>query len=150
MLTDTMTLAEMQKEVGKDYDPLFRRIYHFKDETRRIFLKSKIFPVYKFINWKSYVTNNEWTVILLVREKKYVNEPAVVPFSKYQLYGIRVVYIRPITGRSFFIILLLFFSRYHEQYIISQNYNNKSILVEVMPLMFSYNEKLDVQQVYSR
>ncbi len=37
MLTDTMTLAEMQKEVGKDYDPLFRRIYHFKDETRRFF-----------------------------------------------------------------------------------------------------------------
>ena len=57
MFTDTMTLTEMQKEVGKDYDPLFRRIYHFQDETRRFFLKSKTFPVYKVINWKSYVTN---------------------------------------------------------------------------------------------
>ncbi len=120
MFTDTMTLTEMQKEVGKDYDPLFRRIYHFQDETRRFFLKSKTFPVYKVINWKSYVTNNEWTVILLVREKKYVNEPAVVPFAKYQSYGMGVVYMRPITDKSFFVINYTphFFRRYHERYII--------------------------------
>ena len=125
MFTDTMTLTEMQKEVGKDYDPLFRRIYHFQDETRRFFLKSKTFPVYKVINWKSYVTNNEWTVILLVREKKYVNEPAVVPFAKYQSYGMGVVYMRPITDKSCFAINYTphFFRRYHERYIIPQNYN---------------------------
>ena len=36
--------------------------------------------------------------------KKYVNEPAVVPFAKYQSYGMGVVYMRPITDKSFFVI----------------------------------------------
>lgn len=125
MITDTMTLTEMQNEVQKDYDPLFRRIYHFQDETRRFFLKSKVFPVYKLTDWKSYITNNEWTIILLVREKKYVNEPAIIPLAQYQSYGMGVVFMRPITDRSSFIINYTphFFRRYHERYIIPENYN---------------------------
>lgn len=125
MITDTMTLTEMQNEVQKDYDPLFRRLYHFQDETRRFFLKSKVFPVYKLTDWKSYITNNEWTIILLVREKKYVNEPAIIPFARYQSYGMGVVFMRPITDRSSFIINYTphFFRRYHERYIIPENYN---------------------------
>lgn len=125
MLTETMTLAEMQKEVGKDNDPLSRRVHHFRDDTRRFFLKSKAFPVYRLINWKSYVTNNEWTIILLVREKKYMNEPAIIPYAKIQSYGMGVVYMRPITDRSFFIINYTphFFSRYNERYIIPGRYN---------------------------
>ena len=57
--------------------------------------------------------------------EEQVIEPAVVPFAKYQSYGMGVVYMRPITDKSFFVINYTphFFRRYHERYIIPQNYN---------------------------
>lgn len=84
MIIDSMSIEEMQKEVKKDIDSLYTKIYYLFAENRRFFVKSKKFPIYKIFSWKSRVTQIEWNIIILARKKKEQTIPKIIPYVRYQ------------------------------------------------------------------
>ena len=94
MIIDSMSIEEMQKEVKKDIDSLYTKIYYLFAENRRFFVKSKKFPIYKIFSWESRVTQIEWNIIILARKKKEQTIPKIIPYVRYQSYGTGIFYVR--------------------------------------------------------
>ena len=118
MIINTMSIEEMQTEVEKDSNALYAKIRHLGEENRRFYIKSTKFPAYKTFKWTSRITNNEWNIIILARDKKETPHPAFIPYVKYQSYGVGVVYMRPVDERILTITYTPhLFHRYRERYL---------------------------------
>ena len=118
MIINTMSIEEMETEVEKDSNALYAKIRHLGEENRRFYIKSTKFPAYKTFKWTSRITNNEWNIIILARDKKETPHPAFIPYVKYQSYGVGVVYMRPVDERILTITYTPhLFHRYRERYL---------------------------------
>lgn len=94
MIIENMSIEEMQKEAQRDIDPLYVKMGYLFIENRRFFIKSKKFPVCKTFKWNSRITQIEWDIIFLARDKKEQTSPKVVPYITFQSYGVGVLYVR--------------------------------------------------------
>lgn len=69
MILDNMTPEEVTREIKNDIPNLARKLRHNLQDIRRLALKTKDFPLKKYIEWTS-PRKNRWTVTCVIKGRK--------------------------------------------------------------------------------
>ena len=91
MLVPTMTTEEVCKEIKNDYPAFYEKMLDNKASNYRKFIKAVLFPVIHQFSWKSS-SGNMWNVIMLARYRNERKCPGIVPYLKYENWGMGIIY----------------------------------------------------------
>lgn len=86
-----MTTEEVCKEIKNDYPAFYEKMLDNKASNYRKFIKAVLFPVIHQFSWKSS-SGNMWNVIMLARYRNERKCPGIVPYLKYENWGMGIIY----------------------------------------------------------
>ena len=118
MLVPTMTTEEVCKEIKNDYPAFYEKMLDNKASNYRKFIKAVLFPVIHQFSWKSS-SGNMWNVIMLARYRNEGKCPGIVPYLKYENWGMGIIYPKNIySNLSIIDFKPHFWKRYRERQLI--------------------------------